>query len=40
MPVGPPKWWLLNRMVQLTNNTLETIERNDNIILGNILNNK
>jgi cytoskeletal protein CcmA (bactofilin family) len=39
MPVGPPNWWLLNRMVQLTNNTLETIVKSDIRVLGNILNN-
>ena len=39
MSVGPPKWWLLNRMVRLTNNTLEIIERSDKKVLGNILNN-
>ena len=39
MSVGPPKWWLLNRMVQLTNNTLGIIERSDKKVLGNILNN-
>ena len=39
MSVGPPNWWLLNRMVHITNNTLEIIERSDKKVLGNILNN-
>ena len=39
MPVGPPNWWLLNKMVELTNNTLEIIESSDAKVLGNILNN-
>ena len=39
MPFGPPNWWLLNRMVHLTNKTLDIIEEGDKKILANILNN-
>ena len=39
MPVGPPNWWLLYRMILLTKNTLNIIEESDREILANIFNN-